>query len=311
MEAKRIPNNDFMNYYLSQVLKSVCILLLLVTGSAARQGIHFVAHTSLMQQEEVRLSSASIGKPPSREERKELTERLDKNPVTPIMFNNPDGIPVLIKEAKVKGVRRDEQYWSTDGETALSDYAMWARLTLENTTTRNAKLVCLKFSDADAKQVFYVNYVVERRKTALVFIQLMTLTGNPSGLSVELNGVLFEDDSVWGNYLFPHKGAKQTGSPADAANAKAEVDTRPKLQNRPQPIYTEAARANKVQGSVRLRIQVGADGSVKQVRVTNPLPDGLTEEAIRTAYQLKFSPATKGGAAVEYWSVMTIEFNLK
>lgn len=286
-----------MNSYLSKVIKSVCILLLLITGSSARQ-------------DEVRLSSSS-GKGVSREERKELTERLDKNSAIPIIFNNHAGVPVLIKEAKVKGVRRDEQYRSTDGKSVLSDYAMWARLTLENTTARNAKLVCLKFSDAEAKQVFYVNHIVERRKTAPIFIPFMILTGDPSGLIVELNGALFEDDSVWGNYIFPQKGAKPIRAPADAATAMPHVDTKPKPLTRPQPLYTEEARTNRVQGSIRLRLQVGADGDVKQVRVINPLPDGLTEEAMRIAYQMKFSPAMKDGTAVVYWSAMTVEFNIK
>jgi TonB family protein len=60
-----------------------------------------------------------------------------------------------------------------------------------------------------------------------------------------------------------------------------------------------------------LRLQVGVDGTVKQVRVTNPLPDGLTEEAMRVAYQMKFTPATKGGEAVTHWIAMQLEFNIR
>lgn len=41
------------------------------------------------------------------------------------------------------------------------------------------------------------------------------------------------------------------------------------------------------------------------------LPDWLTEEAIRGAYDLKFGPARKEGQAVAYWMPVVVEFNLK
>jgi TonB family protein len=74
-----------------------------------------------------------------------------------------------------------------------------------------------------------------------------------------------------------------TGNPGIATN----VDTKPVPLNNPRPNYTEDARKNKVQGTVRVRVLVGADGSVKQVKVLSGLPDGLNEEAIRAAYQIR------------------------
>jgi outer membrane biosynthesis protein TonB len=41
------------------------------------------------------------------------------------------------------------------------------------------------------------------------------------------------------------------------------------------------------------------------------LPDGLEEEAIRAAYQLRFRPAMKGGQPVAFWTPVDIEFNLR
>lgn len=266
-------------------------------------------------QEEVRLTVSSPVKVITDEERKELTQKLDESVEAPMRFNNPDGVPMLIKEANAKAVRRNERYWATDGESVLSDYVMQASFTLANTTARPAKLLSLQFTNVETKQIFYVNHiVVEHQRNAQVFIPFMVLTGNPSGLSVEVAGVRFDDESGWGNYLFPQQGTKQTDkAPGDEAKAKpmAEGDTKPKLLTRLQPLYTEEARRNKVQGSVRLRLHIGADGTVKQVRVTNALPDGLTEEAIRLAYQMKFEPAMKGGVAVAFWNVMLVEFNIR
>ena len=56
---------------------------------------------------------------------------------------------------------------------------------------------------------------------------------------------------------------------------------------------------------------VGSDGTVKQVKVTHALPDWLTEEAIRAAYELRFEPARKDGKSVAYWLPVEVEFNLK
>jgi TonB family protein len=60
-----------------------------------------------------------------------------------------------------------------------------------------------------------------------------------------------------------------------------------------------------------VRVLVSADGSVKMVRILTSLPDGLTEEAIRAAYQIKFKPAMKDGQPVAFWQAVEVEFNLR
>jgi periplasmic protein TonB len=100
-------------------------------------------------------------------------------------------------------------------------------------------------------------------------------------------------------------GGSRSNAPATS------VDQRPVPLNLPRPNYTEEARKNKIQGVVRVKVLVGADGGVKQVRVTSGLPDGLNEEAIRSAYQIRFKPAMKGGQPVSYWVGVDIEFNLR
>ena len=89
------------------------------------------------------------------------------------------------------------------------------------------------------------------------------------------------------------------------------VDQQPILLNNPQPRYTEEARKNKIQGTVLVRVQIGSDGQVKRVVVVRSLPDGLAEQAIQAAYQLRFKPAMKSGQAVSVWKPVAIEFNLR
>jgi periplasmic protein TonB len=89
------------------------------------------------------------------------------------------------------------------------------------------------------------------------------------------------------------------------------VDVKPVALNAPRPNYTEEARKNKIQGVVRASVLVGIDGLVKQVRIIRGLPNGLNEEAIRAAMQMRFSPAMRNGQAVAYWSLLDVEFNLR
>ncbi len=94
-------------------------------------------------------------------------------------------------------------------------------------------------------------------------------------------------------------------------NARDEEGQTPFPLNSPRPRYTEQARHNKVQGAVLARVLVGADGSVKQVRITKGLPDGLTNQAILAAYNLRFKPAMKDGKPVAFWQAIYIEFKLR
>jgi TonB family protein len=89
------------------------------------------------------------------------------------------------------------------------------------------------------------------------------------------------------------------------------VDTRPMPLNNPRPNYTDAARHHEVQGVVRLRVLVGADGKVSKAQIVKGLPDGLNEEAMKAASKIRFRPAMKGGVPVPLWVAVDVEFNLR
>jgi TonB family protein len=109
-----------------------------------------------------------------------------------------------------------------------------------------------------------------------------------------------------------HKGTFTLGQHRPNPETNETVDSKPIALNKPRPNYTEEARKAKVQGSVRARVLVGADGTVKQVKISGGgLPDGLNEEAIQAAKQMRFQPAMKNGEKVAYWVTIEIEFNLR
>ena len=131
-------------------------------------------------------------------------------------------------------------------------------------------------------------------------------TGDKGGVGPgEGPGFDLGKDGGKGGGVFSPGGKRE---PQDITNI---VDTRPVALNEPRPNYTEEARKNKLQGIVRARILVGSDGLVKQIRIIRGLPDGLNEEAIRAASQMRFKPAMKQGQAVAYWTTLDVEFNLR
>ena len=86
---------------------------------------------------------------------------------------------------------------------------------------------------------------------------------------------------------------------------------RPALQNRPMPIYSERARANRVEGTVLAAIEVDEAGKPASVLIFAGLGYGLDEQAIKAARKMKFSPATIGGKPVRFWIPLFIEFRIR
>ncbi|MBE2248298.1 MAG: energy transducer TonB [Myxococcus sp.] len=72
-------------------------------------------------------------------------------------------------------------------------------------------------------------------------------------------------------------------------------------------VYPEEARLNDIEGVVRLRITVSAEGQVTDVVVVKGLGFGLDEEARRRIKRFRFTPATRDGQPV----AMTIPFNFR
>ena len=90
----------------------------------------------------------------------------------------------------------------------------------------------------------------------------------------------------------------------------ADVDTKVRLESKPEAGYTSEAESQRVTGSVILRCVFTAEGTVTHIRVVKGLPGGLTEKAMEAARQIKFTPATKDGKPVSMWMQLEYHFNM-
>ncbi|HTG17575.1 MAG TPA: TonB family protein [Blastocatellia bacterium] len=88
------------------------------------------------------------------------------------------------------------------------------------------------------------------------------------------------------------------------------VTARPQILGRPTPGYTDEARRNQVEGSVKVSVLLKADGTVSDIKVARGLGYGLDEKAIEAARQLRFVAARKDGHAVSVRLFLEFKFSL-
>lgn len=88
----------------------------------------------------------------------------------------------------------------------------------------------------------------------------------------------------------------ESSSPSIAVDevlSAKDVSSRARIIYKPEPRFTERARRNMTNGTVRLRLLLTADGKVADVRIIKGLADGLAENSIRAACGIQFMPALK------------------
>jgi TonB family protein len=102
------------------------------------------------------------------------------------------------------------------------------------------------------------------------------------------------------------EGIKVSDGFVESNALASEPDERVRLLEKPEPSYTEEARANKTTGTVILKVVFTSRGTVENIRVVRELPNGLTERAIEAAKKIKFKPAVKDGHPVSMW--MQLEY---
>lgn len=80
---------------------------------------------------------------------------------------------------------------------------------------------------------------------------------------------------------------------------------------KPEPGYTEEARKARTQGIVILEMIVDENGDVQNVKILKPLPNGLSEEAIKAVTLWKYKPGTLEGKPVPVIFNVSVSFRLQ
>ncbi len=86
--------------------------------------------------------------------------------------------------------------------------------------------------------------------------------------------------------------------------------TEPEKISGPLPLYTEAARRTRTEGTVVLECIIDRSGVVSNITTLRRLPLGLTESAVSAVQQWHFKPSTLNGNPVDVIYVLTVTFKL-
>ena len=158
----------------------------------------------------------------------------------------------------------------------------------------------------------YTNYAYTRRLVRLVtkeHVYFLTLA------------TLDETDPAVNRFLssFRLRRSQDRTTPIEAQSFETlpdkvftgnEVTRKATVVWKPEPTYTEQARAHQVVGTVVLKAVFAANGYVTNIIATRELKGGLTEAAIEAARNIRFFPAEKDGKPVSQWMALEYNFNL-
>jgi len=88
------------------------------------------------------------------------------------------------------------------------------------------------------------------------------------------------------------------------------VTTAVEITYKPNPVYTDEARKQKLEGEVLLEVMFGANGQIHVNRVVRGLGHGLDEAAIAAASKIRFKPATRTGQPMDSTAIVHVVFQL-
>jgi len=108
----------------------------------------------------------------------------------------------------------------------------------------------------------------------------------------------------FGSEQVVHGGPKLQASDSAAATTPVEITYKP------NPAYTDEARAMKLEGEVLLEMSFGANGSMHVNRVVRGLGHGLDEAAINAANKMRFKPALRNGQPVDSTAIVHVVFQM-
>jgi protein TonB len=117
----------------------------------------------------------------------------------------------------------------------------------------------------------------------------------PLDVSVQIDPSLFAGGPERGDFIFN----------------SGDLDQAPRNIMQTEPVYPYKARQRNIEGYVKVKMLVRADGTVGEVTVLDALPKGLFDSAaLKAVPSWRFKPGVIDGQAVPSWVVTTIRFTL-
>lgn len=108
------------------------------------------------------------------------------------------------------------------------------------------------------------------------------------------------------------KDAVKEFKKADSLKSEEPVgdDKKIKFLVKPRVSYTDEARVNQTQGTIKLAVEFGADGKIKSIFPFQTLPNGLTANTIDAVSKIVFEPALKNGKPITKIEIVEYSFTI-
>jgi TonB family protein len=122
-----------------------------------------------------------------------------------------------------------------------------------------------------------------------------------------------EDAEIWRKHvrsITPVTVDSAPNTPSEKVFTGKGVTQKMRVLSKPEPQYSEEARRNGIVGTIVLRAVCSAGGEIKDIRIKQALPYGLTTRAVRAARQIRFTPAQIDGNPVSMYIQLEYNFNL-
>jgi TonB family protein len=132
-------------------------------------------------------------------------------------------------------------------------------------------------------------------------------SGFGSGVATEQNARVSQ--GMFQQTAFNDVAAPPTTQARPAQPATAKI-TPAEILSKPVPVYTDEARARRIEGEVLLEVVLEATGKLHVVRVVRGLGHGLDDAAVRAAEQIRFKPAERDGQPSDSIAVLHIIFQI-
>lgn len=88
------------------------------------------------------------------------------------------------------------------------------------------------------------------------------------------------------------------------------ITSAPRFRKVVKPIYTKEMIAQKVEGTIKVKVLVDIDGRVKKATCLNDIGFGSTAEAMKATLQMEFDPGMRDTEPVAVWIIVPITFAL-
>jgi TonB family protein len=107
-----------------------------------------------------------------------------------------------------------------------------------------------------------------------------------------------------------HRVTPPGKDPDQGGKGDAEVK-RPEILFQQPPVYTLAARRERVSGKVVVEVIIDKGGNVTNPNILEPQPKGLDLAAVNAVCAWRFKPATMKGKPVKVYYVLTVNFKVE